>query len=78
MTPSDRNVDDDAYDEVEEHLREQDPDEEDRAYFPPEESQPPHYWSDMKTHALFLLLLLLLGSPAIAQPTIIIRNCYDY
>ena len=31
----------------------------------------------MKTHALFLLLLLLLGSPAIAQPTIIIRNCYD-
>ena len=31
----------------------------------------------MKAHALFLLLLLLLGSPAIAQPTIIIRNCYD-
>ena len=25
----------------------------------------------MKTHALFLVLLLLLGSPAIAQPTII-------
>ena len=43
MTPSDRNVDDDAYDEVEEHLSEQDPDEEDRAYLPPEESQPPHY-----------------------------------
>ena len=43
MTPSDRNVDDDSYDEVEEHLREQDPDEEDPVYFPPEESQPPHY-----------------------------------
>ena len=43
MTDSDRNVDDDSYDAVEEHLREEDPDEEDRAYFPPEESQPPHY-----------------------------------
>ena len=43
MTPFDRNVDDDSYDEVEEHLREQDPDEEVRAYFPPEESEPPHY-----------------------------------
>ncbi len=43
MTDSDRNVDDDSYDEVEEHLREQDPDEEDRAYFPTEESTPPHY-----------------------------------
>ncbi len=31
----------------------------------------------MKTHALFLLLLLVLAAPAIAQPTIIIRNCYD-
>ena len=63
MTDSDRNVDDDSYDEVEEHLREQDPDEEDRAYFPLEESQPPHYWSDMKTHALFLLLFLVLAAP---------------
>ena len=43
MTDSERDVDDDSYDEVEEYLREQDPDEEDRAYFPPEESQPPHY-----------------------------------
>ncbi len=31
----------------------------------------------MKTHALFLLLLLVLAAPAIAQTTIIIRNCYD-
>ena len=48
MTDPQRDVDDDSYDEVEEYLREQDPDEEDpdeedRAYFPPEESQPPHY-----------------------------------
>ena len=71
MTSSDRNVDDDSYDEVEEQLRERDPDEEDRAYFPPEESKPPHYWSDMKAHALFLLLFLVLAAPAIAQPTII-------
>ena len=77
MIPSDRNVDDDSYDEVEEHLRERDPDEEDRAYFPPEESMPPHYWSDMKTHALFLLLLLVLASPALAQSTITIQSCYD-
>ena len=77
MTDSDRNVDDDSYDEVEEHLREQDPDEEDRAYFPPEESQPPHYWSDMKTHALFLLLFLVLAAPALAQSTITIQSCYD-
>ncbi len=33
----------DSYDEVEEDLRKRDPDEEDRAYFPPEESKPPHY-----------------------------------
>ena len=77
MTHSDRNFDDDSYDEAEESLRDQDSDEEDRAYFPPEESQPPHYWSDMKAHALFLLLFLVLASSAIAQPTIIIRNCYD-
>ncbi len=43
MTPSDRNVEDNSYDEVEEHLREKDSDEEDRTYFPPEESHPPHY-----------------------------------
>ena len=41
--PSGRNFDDDSYDEVEEDLRKRDPDEEDRAYFPPEESKPPHY-----------------------------------
>jgi hypothetical protein len=43
MTNSDRNFDDDTFDEVEEHLRGQDPNEEGRAYFPPEDSQPPHY-----------------------------------
>jgi len=43
MTNSDRNFDDDSFDEVEEHLRGQDPNEEDRAYFPPEDSKPPHY-----------------------------------
>ena len=31
----------------------------------------------MKAHAFFLLLFLVLAAPAIAQPTIIIRNCYD-
>ena len=46
MTKPERNFDDDSYDEVEERLREQDPDEEDRAYFPVEESKPPHYWKD--------------------------------
>ena len=43
MTKQERNFDDDSYDEVEEDLRKRDPDEEDRAYFPTEESQPPHY-----------------------------------
>ena len=43
MTNSDRNFDDDSFDEVEEHFKQRDPDEEDRAYFPPEESKPPHY-----------------------------------
>ena len=38
-----RNVDDDSYEEVEENIRGIDPDEEDRPYFPPEESKPPHY-----------------------------------
>ena len=31
----------------------------------------------MKTHALFLLLLLVLASPALAQSTITIQSCYD-
>ena len=43
MTNSERNFDDDSYDEVEEDLRKRDPDEEDRAYFPIEESKPPYY-----------------------------------
>ena len=43
MTKPERDFDDDSYDEGEERLREQDPDEEERAYFPVEESKPPHY-----------------------------------
>ena len=43
MTKREHSFDDDSYDEVEERLREQDPDEEDRAYYPVEESKPPHY-----------------------------------
>ncbi|WP_320664317.1 hypothetical protein [Prochlorococcus sp. MIT 1223] len=43
MTDSERDVDDDSYDEVKEYFRGQDPDDEDGAYFPLEESQPPHY-----------------------------------
>tara|TARA_Y100001968_G_C19130920_1_gene606686 strand:+ start:344 stop:475 length:132 start_codon:yes stop_codon:yes gene_type:complete len=43
MTNSERHVDDDSYDDVEEYFRGQDSDEEDGAYFPPKESQPPHY-----------------------------------
>ncbi len=43
MTQSERSVDDDSYDEVEEYFREQDPDEGDHIYFPLSESQPPHY-----------------------------------
>ena len=31
----------------------------------------------MKTHALFLLLLLVLASPALAESTITIQSCYD-
>jgi len=31
----------------------------------------------MKTHALFLLFLLVLGSPALALPTVTIQSCYD-
>ncbi len=43
MSKPEGNFDDDSYDEVEESFRDQDPDEEDRAYFPVEESKPPHY-----------------------------------
>ncbi len=43
MTKRERNFDDDSYDEVGENLKDQESDEEDRAYFPVEESKPPHY-----------------------------------
>ena len=43
MTKHERNFDDDSCDEGEERFRDQEPDEEDRAYFPFEESNPPHY-----------------------------------
>ncbi len=43
MSIAERNFDDDSYDELEEDLRKCDPEEEDLAYFPPEESKPPHY-----------------------------------
>ena len=43
MQRPERNFDDDCYEEVEETLRDIDPEEEDRAYFPPGESKPPHY-----------------------------------
>ena len=43
MTPYERNVDDDSFDEGEESLRDKDPDEETLAYFPPEGDMPPHY-----------------------------------
>ena len=43
MTVEERDVDDDSYDEVDEHFRSQESDEEDRAYFPVEDSKPPHY-----------------------------------
>ena len=38
-----RDFDDDSFDEVEENLRDIDPDEEDSPYFPLEGSKPPHY-----------------------------------
>ncbi|ABX08540.1 hypothetical protein [Prochlorococcus marinus] len=38
-----RNFDDESYDEVEERLGEENAGQEDRAYFPIEESTPPHY-----------------------------------
>ena len=40
MVDRERNVDDDSYEEVEDSHRDQ---EEDCAYFPLEESKPPHY-----------------------------------
>ena len=40
---NERNFDVDCYEEVEESLNHIDHDEEDRAYFPPEESKPPQY-----------------------------------
>ena len=43
MLNSDRNFDNDSYDEIEEDFMKSDPDDEDSAYFPPEESKPPHY-----------------------------------
>ena len=44
MTTSERNADDDdSYDDAEEKVRNQGPNEDDRAYFPLEESKPPHY-----------------------------------
>jgi len=43
MTTYERDVDDDSYDEVDEHYRTEDSDENDHAYFPIEGSMPPHY-----------------------------------
>ena len=43
MTKRERYFDVDTYDEVEKSLMAKDQDEEDRAYFPVEESKPPHY-----------------------------------
>ncbi len=43
MTTRDRKVDYDSFDEGEESRKDQELDEEDRAYFPLEESKPPHY-----------------------------------
>ena len=43
MPIPERNFDDDSYDEVEEDFRKHEQNEEDRAYFPPEDSKPPHY-----------------------------------
>ncbi len=43
MTTRERNFDDDSYEEAEERLWEQGPDEEDGTYFPVEDSKPPHY-----------------------------------
>ena len=43
MTKRERHFEDDSYYEGEESLREEDLREEDSAYFPVEESKPPHY-----------------------------------
>ena len=43
MTNPERSFADDSYDEVEESQKDQDLDQEDRAYFPVKESKPPHY-----------------------------------
>lgn len=43
MTVQERNVDDDSYDEIEERLRREENDQDDQAYYPVEESKPPHY-----------------------------------
>ncbi len=43
MTKRESNFDDDSYDEVEELFRDQEPNEEGRAYYPVQESKPPHY-----------------------------------
>ncbi len=37
------NADNDVLDPSEEYWREQNPDEEDEPFFPPDQSQPPHY-----------------------------------
>ena len=44
VTVHERDVDDDSYDEVDEYLNSQESYEEERAYFPVEDSKPPHYW----------------------------------
>ena len=43
MQRSERYFDEESFEEIEEILRDIDADEEDRTYFPPEESKPPHY-----------------------------------
>ena len=42
ITTNERDVDDDSYDEVDEHYRNEDSDEDDHDYFPVEESKPPN------------------------------------
>ena len=43
MQRPESNLDADSYEELEENLWDIDPDKDDRAYFPSEESKPPHY-----------------------------------
>ena len=38
-----KEIHEDSYEEADENFRDIDSDEEDRPYFPPEESKPPHY-----------------------------------